>query len=183
MGSSNQPSATITYRINSLRTVLTAEDKSKLDPAYYLQSFRDATFIASDLLSLSNILRRFKEDAPANPAVQYVINHLSNDTKQLIADYDGNPDAARVVSDALVQEFSRIANGESIYDTDRFAKVQLSEETRKLLKEAQTGPHSTALNRDLLIDTFPKGLVKSARADEFIMQGDQSLEYLPHASP
>lgn len=62
---------------------------------------------------------------------------------------------------ALADELTKVMQGQSIYEKQRFAGVGLSDETRRLLAQ---DPHSASpvrLNRCLLEDAFPSELLKN----------------------
>jgi len=58
----------------------------------------------------------------------------------------------------LVHNLNRIAEGESIYNQDRFAGVKLREETKALLGEKLTGHERIRFNRLLIEDAYPAEL-------------------------
>ena len=62
---------------------------------------------------------------------------------------------------ALAEELTRIVKGTSCFETQRFAGVSLSEETKQLLAPDQNGTSHVRLNRCLLEDTFPAELLKN----------------------
>ena len=57
----------------------------------------------------------------------------------------------------LAAEFNKVVQGGSIWETQRFAKVQLSWTSRTLLTQNPTGPDLARLNHALLADAFRVG--------------------------
>jgi hypothetical protein len=62
---------------------------------------------------------------------------------------------------ALAEELTRIMKGHSLYETQRFAGVPLSDETKRLLAHGSQDANAAYLNRRLLEDAFPSELLKN----------------------
>jgi MFS family permease len=62
---------------------------------------------------------------------------------------------------ALAEELTGIIKGRSIYETQRFAGVLLSDETKQLLAQDSQSAKAVRLNRCLLEDAFPSELLKN----------------------
>jgi hypothetical protein len=86
----------------------------------------------------------------------------------------------------LVFQLNPILKGESIYDPDRFAGIQLRDETRLLLEQKRKSLNWLALNRLLLEDAFPEEIYKRAAGDRalrvvFSMREDYIAELDPYS--
>jgi MFS family permease len=62
---------------------------------------------------------------------------------------------------ALAEELTRIMKGPCFFETQRFAGVFLSDETKQLLAQGPQGSNLVGLNRCLLEDAFPSELLKN----------------------
>ena len=62
---------------------------------------------------------------------------------------------------ALAEELTRVIKGRSLYETQRFAGVSLSAETRGLLAQGVQAADPVRLNRCLLEDAFPSELLQN----------------------
>jgi hypothetical protein len=89
---------------------------------------------------------------------------------------------------SLIEDFNRISQGPSIYETERFEGVTLRPITKQLLDKSQPGKNHVQFNRLLLEDAYPKalsryplGLVRTARVHQLGLHGKHALvRRLPH---
>jgi hypothetical protein len=104
---------------------------------------------------------------PANAVSLYLTPHFSLNTIDAMAAYDANPspDAAVLAQTNLVWELNNIIQtNASFYDLQRFAGVDLSDETTELLQLNPQGSSLVRLNRLLLEDTYSE-IIKSPPPD------------------
>jgi len=95
-------------------------------------------------------------DAPQSDVARYVAAHLSPETKQLVAATASGAKAEPVLSEALVTDFNRLLADPSFYAPERFDRIELSRQSRRLIAERPSaGERLTVLNRTLLHDAFP----------------------------
>ena len=92
-----------------------------------------------------------------DPVSLFLINNCSPRTRRLVNAYIGNTPPSNELCNALVRDLNRLIQAESLYDKERFAQVELSEPTLKLL-EQEPGEEYLHLNRLLLSDAYPDEL-------------------------
>lgn len=110
-------------------------------------------FATEDFTDVPRLVKILK--AQASPLALYLWDKFDKESKKAL-----NQDGADHRS-TLVKEFNRIVRGPSIYPEKRFADVQLSEETRKLVQDtAPQGSDVIRLNRLLLEDAYPGAIAK-----------------------
>jgi phage tail-like protein len=91
---------------------------------------------------------------------KYLRGRFSSDTQQLLDEYDGSAASAKALERALIDELNRQLQGGSLYDEQRFAGVELTEETRKLIKKEPKDKALVYLNRLLLEEAYPNEIAK-----------------------
>ena len=111
------------------------------------------TLSSEDLLDLPGLVARLRE---TDRLAEYLRGRLSQPTRDRLARYLGGRD--QELKDALVGELNEIIVGPSIYDEQRFARVELRQKTRDALASEPQGEDLALLNRGLLDDAFPRAL-------------------------
>jgi peroxiredoxin len=87
---------------------------------------------------------------------QHIASQLSAETQQLLGKYDGISSPSSELQKALLEDLNRLLQAGSLYDTESFAKIELSEQTDELLTQnPQGGEALVRLNRLLLSDAYP----------------------------
>ena len=85
-----------------------------------------------------------------------IAEELSNDTQQLLREYDGASSPSLDLQKALLTDLNRLLETGSLYDVQLFAEVQLDEQTQALITQnPQNGDALVRLNRFLLTDAYP----------------------------
>ena len=85
-----------------------------------------------------------------------IARQLSTDTQQLIAGYDGRHHPSSELQTALLADLNRLLQTSSLYNTQNFEGIQLSEQTQAhIVENPQSGEALVRLNRLLLVDAFP----------------------------
>jgi hypothetical protein len=108
---------------------------------------------------------------------------FSADAVQVIGDESRSTDERL---GTLLFQLNPILKGESIYGPDRFAGIQLRDETMLLLEQKRKSLNWLALNRLLLEDAFPEEIYKRAAGDRalrvvFSMREDYIAELDPYS--
>jgi ribose transport system permease protein len=94
---------------------------------------------------------------PADPVSQFLWNQFSGNFRDELTKFDGTNGVEKIKID-LAAQFNTVIHGNSIYDTNRFSGVSVSDQTQKLAySDSQNKPHDK-LNRLLLQDTYPDEL-------------------------
>ncbi len=112
-----------------------------------------STFAVEDLADLPALVAKLRG---GNALAQHLSIQLSAETQELLSRYEGGADAA--LKKALVRELNAVIRGPSLYDEDRFDKVDLAPETEALLGRAPEGEDLRRLNLLLLQDAYPAEL-------------------------
>ena len=105
---------------------------------------------------LNNLLVLTQQLAhPTNAISTFVAGQLSDSTRQALTANGAG------LSTALAGDLDRLINGPDIYDTNRFAGIDLSLTTKALIAKEPTGNGLVLLNRALLEDAFPREITKN----------------------
>ena len=158
-----------------LNTIL----RSKTYTPRFLLSHTTITLLIATLLSLTSVtfadrnqllFRQEEFKDPGSLAVklqdtraaisQIIAMQLSDETQQLLREYDGASSPSPALQKALLDDLNRLLQTAPLYDAQHFANIKLSEQTQELLAQApQSGEAIVRLNRYLLADTYPYELV------------------------
>ena len=135
-------------------------------------------FSGVSFTSASGMVAKLRSSADS--VSQFVRGQFSAESVQVLMDTGAPPQQQQNV---LIEELNKIARGDSIYDTNRFAGITLSEGTRRLMAEKPQGEsphpameavlrafqiksrnpqmdHQIQLNRSLLRDAYPAEITK-----------------------
>ena len=109
-------------------------------------------------------------NTPTNSISRYLKEHLSSATTATLV---GDQSSARSASEkALVEDLNKIIAGPSLFDTNRFANIELGNNTKELLKESNPSEYDLkSLNRFLLEDAFPSEISKQHNQPAEAKQG------------
>ena len=113
----------------------------------------DPSFYSSDFLDLRSLASRLTRHS--DPVSTYVWSRCTNSIQAALAESQRPAADLPAIAEALAAEFSRIADGPSIYDPQRFNDIQLRPETKGLLPGALLDGDRRRLNRLLLEDAYP----------------------------
>jgi uncharacterized BrkB/YihY/UPF0761 family membrane protein/DNA-binding IscR family transcriptional regulator len=94
----------------------------------------------------------------SNPVSTYLMTRFDDELKKSLHDYTKSNADAKKTKAILVRNLNKIADGESIYDENRFASLKLREETRGLLGKKLASHDLARLNRLLIEDAYPSEL-------------------------
>lgn len=98
------------------------------------------------------------------PLSSYLYSELAPATQAMIRKHEQAERISPLLRRALAEELNGLLLGPSIYSRKRFEDVELSKETRRLIREnASGGRAGMRLNRLLLEQAYPAGIVTSRR--------------------
>ena len=81
---------------------------------------------------------------------------LSDETRQLLTEYDGISSPSSALQKALLTDLNRLLQASSLYNAQTFTNIKFSEQTQTLLSQnPQSGGTLVRLNRLLLSDAYP----------------------------
>ena len=113
------------------------------------------------------------EDTRA-PVSQWIASRLSEDVQELLGGYDGISDPSPKLQKALLADLNRLLQAGTLYDAQRFANIELSQQTQGLIAQNPRGGETLIrLNRSLLVDAYPYEL---ASLSEEKRGADKGLE-------
>jgi uncharacterized BrkB/YihY/UPF0761 family membrane protein/DNA-binding IscR family transcriptional regulator len=95
----------------------------------------------------------------SNPVSAYLKTHFDDELKKSLRDHRRKEGDGKKVRIDLVNNLNRIAEGETIYEADRFNGMALREKTRALAGKKLTGHDQVRFNRLLIEDAYPKELI------------------------
>jgi sugar phosphate permease len=120
--------------------------------------FTGLIMTGSLLLAERNILNPAalaqKLQSGADPVSELLWSQIPEQTRPLFFDSRQNQQAL------LLTELNRLLKGPSLYDSERFAGVNLREKTRAMVSQDLKGGERTYFNRLLLEDAFPGDIEK-----------------------
>ncbi|MBI2437357.1 MAG: LptF/LptG family permease, partial [Lentisphaerae bacterium] len=151
-----------------------------------LRTMRGSFLVGPDDILDMDAFAQILAEAP-DPLTDFVQAHLSDNTLEWLERYEGLPSrAARDegarhafsvtttgLAAALSADLNRLIGGPCLYTPERFAGVNLSNNTRILLDHQPSGDELLRLNRMLLEDAFPSLLARNflteLKAQDIIM--------------
>ena len=90
------------------------------------------------------------------PVSKFVASQLSEDMQWVLIGYNGTSTPSAQQQKALLSDLNRLLQVGSLYDAQRFADIELSEQTQTLLTQnPKSGEALVRLNRCLLADAYP----------------------------
>ena len=90
------------------------------------------------------------------PVSEFIASQLSEDMQWVLFGYNGVSTPSAQQQEVLLSDLNRLLQGDSLYDAQRFANIELSEQTEALIAEnPQSGEALVRLNRCLLADAYP----------------------------
>lgn len=110
---------------------------------------------AEDFQDLAAMVYKIRDGK--GPVAEYIREQLSEESKKLLGKYDGY--VSDILRKALLTDLNYILRDKKFYQAERFAGVQLSEETKRLLNESGDGDEIIGRNRALIEDSYPKDMV------------------------
>ena len=93
---------------------------------------------------------------PRAPVSQLIASQLSEDMQWILLGYDGASKPTPQQQKVLLSDLNQLLQMGALYDPQRFADIELSEQTQALIAEnPQSGEALMRLNRSLLADVYP----------------------------
>ncbi len=93
------------------------------------------------------------------PVSEWIASQLSEDMQWVLLGYNGTSTPSAQQQEVLLSDLNQLLQGSSLYDTQRFANIELSEQTQVLIAEnPKSGEALIRLNRCLLADAYPHEL-------------------------
>ena len=90
------------------------------------------------------------------PVSEFIASQLSEDMQWVLLGYNGTSTPSPQQQEVLLADLNRLLQMDSLYDAQRFADIELSEQTQALIAEnPQSGEALVRLNRCLLSDAYP----------------------------
>lgn len=119
-----------------------------------VDSYEPMPYRAQDLKEPVRLAVRLHEST--DEVARYIGAHLSADTTDLLAKTSADSKPTPALGEALAADLDHLLRDPSLYTPERFAGVDLSRQSRRLVEERPTGgDRLTVLNRTLLHDAFP----------------------------
>jgi predicted methyltransferase len=132
---------------------------------------------SGDILDDALLVKTLREHS--DPVSEFLWDRFSSDSRSVLTQDAPLTDDQR---QRLVAQMNDVLRGVPLYDAPRFSKVQLSDETRKLLEENPSVENVQRLNRMLLTDAFPgifSPLVRYGDLDDlFTREGNDRRVFL-----
>lgn len=111
------------------------------------------------IINLDTFVARLKQTENQDKVSHYLSSRLSTSTQYLLSNYTGGLDLQ--LRHALATDLDRIVDGNrSIYDSQRFAGVKLSDETARLLNRKPNEYNLRWLNRLLIENVYPHEIAR-----------------------
>ena len=90
------------------------------------------------------------------PVSEFIASQLSEDMQWVLVGYNGTSTPSAQQQEALLSDLNQLLQMDSLYEAQRFAHIELSEQTQALLTQnPQSGEALVRLNRCLLADVYP----------------------------
>jgi len=90
------------------------------------------------------------------PVSKFIASQLSEDMQWVLIGYNGTSTPSAQQQEVLLSDLNRLLQLDSLYDAQRFADIELSEQTQALLTQnPKSGEALVRLNRCLLADAYP----------------------------
>ncbi|MEO0018407.1 MAG: hypothetical protein RLZZ522_1690 [Verrucomicrobiota bacterium] len=122
--------------------------RGELSPKLTEDDLRDVPALATALI------------AKADPVSTFLSGQLSKGTTELLADFAKQPQSAppAALKLALVRDFNKVIGGDILWQTERFAGLQLRDEVKQLAEKNRQQECWSRFNRMLLEDAYPAKL-------------------------
>ena len=99
------------------------------------------------------------------PVSEFIASQLSEDMQWVLLGYNGTSTPSLQQQEVLLSDLNQLLQGGSLYDAERFANIELTEQTQALIAEnPKSGEALVRLNRCLLADAYPYELASLSKA-------------------
>ena len=145
-------------KIRNSLTLLIATLATVIGLQLPLQASTDQFLFDADAMKDPGSLLVKLQDTRA-PVSEFIASQLSEDMQWVLLGYNGTSTPSAQQQEVLLSDLNRLLQAGSLYDAQRFATVELSEQTQTLITEnPQSGEALVHLNRCLLADAYPSEL-------------------------
>jgi thioredoxin-like negative regulator of GroEL len=110
-------------------------------------------FKPEDFIDLPGFAAKLR--APADPLAKYLADNLSANTKQRLSGTDQS------LRKSLAKDLNKLLEAGPLFETNRFAHLQLTDRTKRFIKENPQSHTRIRLNRILLEEAYPREIAKS----------------------
>ena len=118
--------------------------------------FSVKTLSADDFSDFSGFAVKLKNSD--DPISQFLQVQLSQSTKDLLSNYNGDFSSSNAFRGVLMEEINEVLQNVSIYDETRFSEIELSADIRQLAMENPKGLELVRLNLLLLSAAYPQDI-------------------------
>ncbi len=140
--------------------------------------FVDKAFVPGDITNLTALAARLNLPQFDDGVALYVREQLAAPTLELVKHDEGGTNAA--LRAGLVADLNRLTQSGALYETNRFAKVELSPDTTAMLRQRPLGIDLVALNRLLLLDAFRGEIARTEWGERTHATADRAMyAYVP----
>lgn len=109
------------------------------------------------------------------PVSKFIASQLSEDMQWVLLGYNGTSTPTTQQQKVLLSDLNRLLRVDSLYDAQRFADIELSEQTQVLLTQnPKSGEALVRLNRCLLADAYPYEL--ASLSEDQIAKNTKGIE-------
>ena len=112
-------------------------------------------FTGQDFTNLTHLVSQLHSSQ--DPFSRWLFQNLSKPTRDLIT----SKGSEQNLRPALTDDLNRLLEGPSIYDTNRFAQVKISDYLQQFIAQKPQGDTRIRLNRLLLEAAYPEDIAKS----------------------
>ncbi len=143
-------------------------------PELITYALSDKPMSSDDLEDSAAIVMELK--SADTPFSQYFLSECTEDTKTAINQFDGSSEPSEALNEKLLKEFNELLMGENLYAPERFANIELSDNTNDRIALNPTGSNLIRLNRELLENAYPtqirkiKAYVGNVRGNALMLQ-------------
>jgi Neuraminidase-like domain len=150
----SDPAAKLINHTEALRGAfqLTELELSRILDSYFL-------FDASAFTQFNDLASKLRN--PTDPLSIYLRNQFSENTRELLNTFDPSTGETDL-QDALIIELNKLIKGPSLFDEQRFAGVDLSDQVLELIAKHPQGTTVIALNRMLLEEAYADEIEQSS---------------------
>ncbi|MCL5236881.1 MAG: LPS assembly lipoprotein LptE [Nitrospirae bacterium] len=124
------------------------------------RNFAYLSLSAADIKDAGSLALKLQE--PKDPVSRYIREELSYDSRKLVDDYDRFEYPSDSLKNTLAGELNAVLQKPSFYNERRFAHIDLTDDTRQLIRQDPRGVERTRLNRLLLEEAYPDEIVTLA---------------------
>ncbi len=136
------------------------------------------TLAINDVLDYPGLIARLKD--AGDPLSQYLLSRFTPACVEMLKGYTSGAPSTEFKT-TLVQNINQVIVGPLIYDPARFAKVNVSEDTKDWMARKPFGGYMHRVNRQLLEEAFSGELVRGLREFSFNLDQSQTLMFDQHS--